>query len=234
MRRPVYHRVVLKLSGETLAGGLGFGFDEKAIQTIVTPIVELVKLGVQIGIVAGGGNIFRGGRTGAFQMERSPADQIGMLATEINAIMLQEAISSHGVVTRVMSARGHSEIVEEYSWREALQALDRGEVVLFSGGTGNSYFTTDSNAALRASQMRADILLKATKVDGIYDKDPVRFPEARRFEQITYQEVLERRLEVMDLAAISLCLENQIPIKIFSTSSIFEAVTQSEWGTLVS
>lgn len=234
MGRPAYHRILLKLSGEALAGKQGFGFDEEAIQAIVDPVVKLVELGVQIGIVTGGGNIFRGGRMGALCIERSPADQIGMLATEINAIMLQEAIAARGIGARVMSAHGHSEIVEEYSWRGALQALDRGEVVLFSGGTGNPYFTTDSSAALRASQVRAEILLKATKVDGVYDRDPIHDANAKRFDQISYQEVLERRLEVMDLSAISLCLENRIPIKVFSISSIFEAVTQSGWGTLVS
>lgn len=234
MGKPLYRRILLKISGETLAGQRGFGFDEEAVRSIVEPVVRLVRLGVQIGIVSGGGNIFRGGQIGALQIERSPADQIGMLATEMNAILLQEALSAQGVRGRVMSARNHSEIVEEYTWRGALEALDRGEVALFSGGTGNPYFTTDSTAALRAAQIHAEVLLKATKVDGVYDKDPKHHPDARRFDAISYQEVLERQLGVMDLAAISLCLENRLPIKVFSVASIFEAVTQEGWGTLVS
>lgn len=214
-------------------GSASYGIDPAAIREIADSIAHLHEMGVEIGIVVGGGNIFRGSQGETLGMERSPADQIGMFATIINAIALQQLLRQRGVAARVMSSLGATEIVEAYSWEGACTALDEGEVVLFAGGTGNPYFTTDSNAALRAAQIGADILLKATKVDGVYDRDPVRDPEAKRFSTISYQEVLERRLGVMDLTAISICLENQIPIKVFSISTLVRAATEADFGTVI-
>lgn len=228
-----YRRVILKLSGESLAGEGARGVDPSIAGEVVDSVAQLVKSGLQVGIVLGGGNIFRGSEGAALGIERSPADQIGMFATLINAIAMQQLLKQRGIKARVMSSLGETEIVERYRWRGALDALDRGEVVLFAGGTGNPYFTTDSNAALRAAQMEADIVLKATKVDGVYDRDPKSNPTAKRFDRISYLEVLERRLGVMDLAAISICMENSIPIKVFAIPTLVRAATEADFGTVV-
>jgi uridylate kinase len=230
---PAYQRILLKLSGEALMGEKESGLDPAACRQIVEAIALLHKEGVEIGIVVGGGNIFRGSQGAALGIERSPADHIGMFATLINAIALQQMISHMGLEARVMSSLGATEIVEAYCWRTARQALSNGEIVLFAGGTGNPYFTTDSNAALRAAQMGADVVLKATKVDGVYDRDPAVDPDAHRFSRISYQEVLERQLGVMDLSAISICLENRIPIKVFAIPTLYRAVMEVDFGTVV-
>jgi uridylate kinase len=209
------------------------GIDSQTCDAISKLLKKLHDLSVGIGVVIGGGNIFRGLQGASNGMERSHADHIGMLATIINGITLQQALQKLGCPAKVVSALGGSEIVEAYTWHKTQEYLQNGYVVIFVGGTGNPYFTTDTNAALRAAQIRAEVLLKATKVDGIYDKDPIKHPDAVRFARISHQEVLAKGLKVMDPSAVSICLENQIPIKVFSTFSLLEAVTQPDFGTLV-
>lgn len=219
-----YQRVLLKLSGEAFLGEKkvshkkegSFGIDHQASNWIAASIQQLHLKGVQIGIVVGGGNIFRGSQARDFGFSRTPADHIGMLATMINGLILQQCLSSLGCETHIMSAFDTDSIIEKYNWQAALTYLKAGSIVIFVGGTGNPYFTTDTAAALRASEIQADALLKATKVDGIYDKDPHQYPDAQKIEQLTYGEVLKHRLKVMDSAAIVLCHENNIPIHIFN------------------
>lgn len=213
-----------------------FGIEHRACLQIAQAIKEVHALGVQIGIVVGGGNIFRGNQAEAFGFARTPADHIGMLATTINGLALQQTLASIGVESRVMSALTTDSIVEPYHWGHALHALQKGMIVIFVGGTGNPYFTTDSAAALRASEVEADILLKATKVDGIFSDDPKKNPKAVKFERLTYSEVLAKQLNVMDATAIALCRENQIPIcvfNLFEEGAMLKAVCGQQKGSLV-
>jgi uridylate kinase len=211
-----YRRVLLKLSGEALMGEQGHGLDPKIISRIAAEVKAVNALGAEVCIVIGGGNIFRGLAGAAQGMERATADYMGMLATVINSLALQSALERHGVVTRVLSAISMQAVCEPYIRRRALRHMEKGRVVIFAAGTGNPFFTTDTAAALRASEMDCDALLKATKVDGVYSADPHKDPKAERYERLNYLEVLSRDLQVMDAAAISLARENGIPILVFS------------------
>lgn len=213
-----------------------FGVEHEACKQIAESIKEVYELGVQLGIVVGGGNIFRGNQAEAFGFARTPADHIGMLATTINGLVLQQTLASLGIDSRVMSALNTDSIVEPYHWGHALHSLQKGMIVIFVGGTGNPYFTTDSAAALRASEIHADIVLKATKVDGIFTDDPKLNPKAEKYEQLTYSEVLAKKLNVMDATAIALCRENHIPIcvfNLFEQGAMLQAVCGQRKGTLV-
>jgi uridylate kinase len=214
-RRPAYRRIVLKLSGEALAGSQGYGLDPPMLVRIGAEVREVTELGVQVAIVIGGGNIFRGVAASAGGMERATADYMGMLATIINALALQDALEKVGCQTRVLSAIEMRAVAEPYIRRRAIRHLEKGRVVIFAAGTGNPFFTTDTAAALRAVEIGADAIMKATKVDGIYSADPVRDASAVRLPAVTYIEVLNRRLEVMDTTAISLCMDNKLPIVVF-------------------
>ncbi len=217
-------------------GDRGYGIDPAACRKVALSVQSLVQLGVQVSIVIGGGNIFRGVQASSTQMLRTPADQVGMLATLMNGICLQQALQSLHCASHVMSAIACDAIVESYSWKNALAYLEQGRVLIFVGGTGNPYFTTDSAAALRALEMGAEVLFKATKVDGIYDKDPLQFPDALKLDRVTYSEVLAKQLRVMDATAIALCRENRIPIRVFnmfSDDSLKAAVYNETVGTLV-
>lgn len=236
-RKPAYKRILLKLSGESLVGDQAFGFEKKACHKIASLISDIHALGVQIGIVVGGGNIFRGCLAHEFGFMKTPADHIGMLATTINGLILQQSLATLGCEAHVMSALNTDSIVERYSWQGAMYYLQEGGIVIFVGGTGNPYFTTDTAAALRASEINADVLLKATKVDGIYDSDPKKNPKAKKFPHISYAQALEKNLRVMDGAAIALCWENNIPIHIFDlfeTDSLLKAVCDKKSGSLIS
>ncbi len=213
---PVYRRVLLKLSGEALMGKRASGIDPDVVAGISAEIAGVVRLGVQLGVVVGGGNIFRGMEAGPQGIDRTVADHMGMLATVINSLALQSALERAGVETRVMTAIEMREVAEPYIHRRAVRHLEKGRVVIFAGGTGNPYFTTDTAATLRAAEIKADVLLKATKVDGVYDQDPVRNPKAVQFRHIAYTDVLTRNLKVMDATAISLCRDNAIPIVVFN------------------
>jgi uridylate kinase len=213
--RPVYTRVLLKLSGEALMGEQAFGIDPAVATQIAKEIGEVQSLGVQTAVVIGGGNLFRGLAASAKGMERSTADHMGMLATVINALALQDALEQVGVTTRVVSALEMRAVAEPFIRRRALRHLEKGRVVVFAAGTGNPYFTTDTAAALRAMEMRAEVILKGTKVDGIYTADPVLDPTAKRYESLSHLQVLEQRLQVMDTTAISLCMDNKLPIVVF-------------------
>jgi len=214
-RRPVYRRIVLKLSGEALAGSQGYGLDPSVLTRVGDELREVVKLGVELAVVIGGGNIFRGMAASAGGMERATADYMGMLATIINALALQDALEKAGCQTRVLSAIEMRAVAEPYIRRRAIRHLEKGRVVIFAAGTGNPFFTTDTAGALRAVEIGADAILKATKVDGIYSADPTRDASAERLPRVTYIEVLNRRLEVMDTTAISLCMDNKLPIVVF-------------------
>ena len=213
---PKYRRVLLKLSGEALMGDQSYGLDPKIIGRIAQEVKSVSELGVQIAIVIGGGNIFRGLKGAAQGMERATADYMGMLATVINSLAVQSALERHGVVTRVLSAISMQAVCEPYIRRRAIRHMEKGRVVIFAAGTGNPFFTTDTAAALRASEMECNALLKATKVDGVYSADPHKDRSAMRYERLSYLDVLSRDLQVMDAAAISLARENGIPILVFS------------------
>jgi uridylate kinase len=210
-----YRRVLLKLSGEALIGKDGYGIDAAMLQYIAAEIHAAHQLGGELALVIGGGNIFRGTEASAYGIERVTADYMGMLATVINGLSLQSALEQAGVITRVQTSFEMRALAEPYIRRRAIRHLEKGRVVIFAGGTGNPFFTTDTAAALRAAEIGAEIVLKATKVDGIYDADPMINPDAVKLHQLTYIEVLQRRLQVMDAAAISLCMENQLPIVVF-------------------
>ena len=212
----VYKRILLKLSGEALAGEDGYGIETSILNRIAGEIAEVHKSGLAIGIVIGGGNIFRGVAASAKGMDRVSADYMGMLATVINALALQDALERAGVMTRVMSAISMNEICEPFITRRAKRHLEKGRVVVFACGTGNPYFTTDTAAALRAKEIEADLILKATKVDGVYDKDPVTNPDAEMFTSLEFIDALRRQLHVMDATALSLCMEESIPIRVFN------------------
>ena len=211
-----YKRILLKLSGEALQGEQGYGIDPKVISEIASQIAQIVDGGVELAITVGGGNIFRGLAGAAEGMDRARADYIGMLATIMNALALQEGLERAGVDTRVQSAISMQEVAEPYIRRKAIRHLEKGRVVIFAGGTGNPYFTTDTTAALRACEIDAEAILKATQVDGIYDSDPRTNPDAAKFDEISYMEVLSRELHVMDSTATTLCMDNDIPIIVFN------------------
>ena len=213
--KPAYRRILLKLSGEALMGAQPSGIESSILQDIAHQLQEIQSLGIQVGVVIGGGNLFRGVAGAEEGMDRVTADQIGMLATIMNGLALQDALESHGLVTRVMSAISVHQFTEPYIRRRALRHLEKGRVLIFVGGTGNPYFTTDTTAALRAVEIGADVIVKATKVDGIYTNDPEIRVDAEKLDVVNYQEVLQRGLRVMDATAISLCMENQLPIVIF-------------------
>jgi uridylate kinase len=211
-----YQRILLKLSGELLAGAAGHGIDERVMADLAEEIREVHALGVQIGIVTGGGNIFRGLAASTRGMDRVGADYMGMLATVINGLALQHALEKRGLFTRVMSAIEMARVCEPYIRRRAVRHLEKGRIVIMAAGTGNPYFTTDTAAALRAIEIGADVILKATKVDGVYSGDPLKDPDATFFPRITYKDILERGLGVMDLTAVTLCKENRLPIQVFN------------------
>ena len=236
MDKPLYKRVLLKLSGEALAADLGFGVDSARIHEIAGEIQEVRDLGVELAIVVGGGNFFRGVADQARDMDRVSADHMGMLATVINALALQDALEKRDIYTRVMSAIEMNQVAEPFIRRRAMRHLEKGRVVVFAAGTGNPYFSTDTAASLRAMEIKADVILKATKVDGIYDADPMKVLDANKFEQISYLEVLKQGLRFMDATAISLCRENNLPIVIFNLNTrgnIKRVVMGERVGSLV-
>jgi uridylate kinase len=210
-----YRRILLKLSGEALLGDRQYGVDPTFVASIARQVAEVHRLGVQVGVVVGGGNIFRGLAAAASGMDRATGDYIGMLATVMNGLALQDALERAGVPTRVMSAIAMNEVAEPYIRRRAVRHLEKGRVALFVAGTGNPYFTTDTAAALRAVEIGAEVLLKATKVDGVYDSDPLTNPNARRYAELEYADLLRDQLKVLDAAAVSLCMENDLPIVVF-------------------
>lgn len=212
---PAYKRVLLKISGEALMGDAGYGIQVSVLDQIAKEVADVARGGVQLAIVVGGGNIFRGVSDSAKGMDRASADYVGMLATVMNSVSLQEAIERHGVVTRVQSAINMQQLAEPYIRRRAIRHLEKGRVVIFAAGTGNPFFTTDTAAALRSIEIGAEIVLKATKVDGVYDKDPRKHADARRFVQVTFTDALTRDLKVMDATAFALCRDNQMPICVF-------------------
>lgn len=229
-----YKRVILKLSGEALAGENGFGIDFEVAQRIAKEIKQLVEMGVEVGAVVGGGNIWRG-RSGE-GMDRTTADYMGMLATCINALALQDSLEGVGVVTRVQTAIEMKEVAEPFIRRKAMRHLEKGRVVIFAAGTGNPYFSTDTTAALRAAEIEADVILLAKKVDGVYNKDPKKFPDAKKYDRLSYIEVLDQGLQVMDSTATSLCMDNDIPILVFGLDeegNIQKAIRGEKIGTLV-
>jgi uridylate kinase len=231
-----YQRVLLKLSGEALMGSLGYGIDPVVVQDIAQEVAEVVASGIQVAIVVGGGNIFRGVKAASKGMDRATADYVGMIATVMNAITLQDALEQAGVPTRVQTAIAMQEVAEPYIRRRAIRHLEKKRVVVFGAGSGNPFFTTDTTAALRAAEIDAEVIFKATKVDGVYDSDPKVNSEAKRYERLTYAEVLAQDLRVMDSTAIALCKENNIPIIVFDLSvrgNIRRAVMGESIGTFV-
>jgi len=236
MSKPIFKRVLLKLSGEALQGDEGYGISPPILESIASQIKEVVELGIELGVVIGGGNIFRGVAASAQGMDRASADYMGMLATVINSMALQDALEAQGLETRVLTAIEMQEIAEPYIRRRAMRHLEQQRVVIFGAGTGNPYFTTDTAASLRAMEIHAEAILKATKVDGIYDSDPMKNPDAVKFDDLTYLEVLQRDLHVMDSTAISLCRDNNLPIVVFNLhekGNIRRAVMGEKIGTVV-
>jgi len=234
--QPRYRRILLKLSGEALQGQQGFGIDPPVLDTLAEELKELIELGVQVAVVIGGGNIFRGLSASSTGMDRASADYMGMLATVLNGLALQDALERLGVYTRLLSAIEMKELAEPYIRRRAVRHLEKGRLVIFGAGTGNPYFTTDTAAALRAMEVGAEVLLKATRVDGIYDKDPKKYEGARRYTRLGYLEVLARGLEVMDGTAISLCKDNGLPIVVFdmvTRGNMLKVVCGEPIGTVV-
>ena len=216
MASPAYQRILLKPSGEVLMGSMGYGLDPTAIGAMADEVVEIQELGVEIGIVIGAGNIFRGLKASAEGMDRVTADYMGMLATVINALAFQDALEQKGMHCRVLTAVTMNKVAEPFIRRRAMRHLEKGRIVIFAGGTGNPFFTTDTAASLRAAEIKAQVVLKGTKVDGIYDKDPVIHPDAKKFDEISYLGVVDRGLGVIDSTAVTLCMEHQIPIRVFN------------------
>jgi uridylate kinase len=236
MSRPAIQRVLLKLSGEALMGDHGYGIDPAVVTQIATEVAEIQALGVQTAIVIGGGNIFRGVAASARGMDRATADYMGMLATVMNGLALQDGLEQHGVPSRVLTAIEMRAVAEPFIRRRAIRHMEKGRVVVFAAGTGNPYFTTDTAAALRAMEIKADVILKATKVDGIYTADPMKDPTATRYDEITYLQVLEQGLKVMDATAISLCMDNRMPIVVLNLNtpgSMRRAILGEAVGTRV-
>src|ERR1700720_70426 len=213
---PLYRRIVLKLSGESFQGSQGFGIDAETVHSIAREVKEVSDLGIQMAIIVGGGNIFRGTRQKSLSIDRAPGAYMGMLATVINGLALQDALEKQGVATRLLSAIDMAQVAEPFIRRRAMRHLEKGRVVIFAAGTGNPYFSTDTAAALRAMEIKAHVIMKATRVDGIYDADPEKVPDAKMFDRITYLDVIKKGLTVMDSTAISLCMDNRMPIIIFN------------------
>jgi len=231
-----YKRVLLKMSGEVLMGTKSYGIDAQTVDFLAKEIKDIASMGIQLSIVIGGGNIFRGVQASLEGMERASADYMGMLATVINALALQNALEKYHLPTRVQSAIEMRELAEPYIRRKAMRHLEKGRVVIFAAGTGNPYFTTDTAAALRAMEIGADVILKGTKVDGVYSSDPVKDPKAKKYKQLTYMEVLKKGLGVMDSTAVSLCMDNNLPIVVFNVrgkGNIRKAIEGKNIGTLV-
>lgn len=232
-----YRRVLLKLSGEALMGHLSYGIDTEVVRQIAAEIRSLVEHGVETIVVVGGGNIFRGFAASAKGMDRATADYVGMLATVMNALTLQDSLEKQGIVTRVQSAIEMRAVAEPFIRRRAMRHIEKGRVVIFAAGTGNPYFSTDMAAALRAAEIGAEVLLKATKVDGVYESDPVTNPDAKKYSRISYSEVLSQNLAIMDSSAIALCRDNKIPIIVFNlrkTGNMVRVVTGEDMGTVIS
>jgi uridylate kinase len=233
---PKYKRILLKLSGEALMGEQSFGIDPQMLQYVAREFKQVHDLGVEIAVVVGGGNIFRGVKASSFGMERTSADHMGMLATVLNSLALQDALEKRGMQTRVQTAISMHEVAEPYILRRALRHLEKGRIVIFAAGTGNPYFTTDTAAVLRAQEIHAQILLKATKVDGLYEADPVEHPDAEFIDTISYMQVLEKQLRAMDMTAISLAMDNDLPLVIFNlkqADNIHKVICGQRVGTLI-
>ncbi|MGA8164445.1 MAG: UMP kinase [Waddliaceae bacterium] len=233
-----YRRILLKLSGEIFLGKQSFGINEQACQHVASAISSLHQLGLEIAVVLGGGNIFRGIHLEKMGLERTAADHMGMLATMMNGIALQQALQNHSCDAKVMSALECPKVVESYHWRDAMPLMSAGHILIFVGGTGNPYFTTDTAAALRASEIHADILMKATKVDGVFNKDPQQYPDAVKYETLSYSKAFTEKLEVMDATAIALCRKNDIPIFVFNMERLWDeailtVLSHPEIGTMV-
>jgi uridylate kinase len=232
-----YRRILLKLSGEALAGGQGFGIHTERTKQLAREVADVAATGVQVGLVVGGGNIFRGLAAAAKEMDRVTADHMGMLATVINALAMSDALEQMGIPTRVMSAIQVHQVAEPYIRRRAIRHLEKGRIVIFAGGTSNPYFSTDTAATLRALEIKAEVIAKATRVDGVYDKDPLRFPDAIFFREITYLEVLQKGLGVMDATSIAMCRDNRLPILVFNLNvagNIQRMASGEPIGTIIS
>ncbi len=233
---PKFKRILLKLSGEILAGDKGYGISTEKLEDIASELIDIHRMGVEVAIVVGGGNIFRGVASASIGIERATADYVGMLATVMNAVIIQEILEKKGAATRVLSALEIRQISEPYIRRRALRHLEKGRIIIFAAGTGNPFFTTDTAAALRAAEIGADVLLKGTKVDGIYDRDPTIYPSAVRFNQLKFSEAIEKELKIIDASAFSLCRDNNIPIIVFNVvekGNIRKVLEGENIGTLV-
>jgi uridylate kinase len=231
-----YQRILLKLSGEVMAGGQSFGIDPERVIALAKDVAEVAGTGVQLGLVVGGGNFFRGVAAAAKNLERVTADHMGMLATVINALALQDALEKQGVPTRVQTAIEMNQVAEPYIRRRAIRHMEKGRIVIFAAGTSNPYFSTDTAAVLRALEVHADVIAKATRVDGVYDKDPLAHPDARMYNEVTYLEVLSKALRVMDASAVAMCRDNQLPIVVFnlnSPGSIMRMAQGERIGTII-
>ena len=231
-----YKRILLKLSGEALTGNESFGIDPRVLDSMALAIGQLVGIGVQVGLVVGGGNLFRGAALQQAGLDRVTGDHMGMLATVMNALAMRDALERSNIATQAMSAIPMTGVVDHYDRRKAIRALNNGDVVIFSAGTGNPFFTTDSAASLRAIETGADLVLKATKVDGVYSADPVKVPDAIKYDHLTYDEVLEKKLEVMDLTAICLCRDHNMPVRVFEMEkpgALLNIVRGGDEGTLI-
>ena len=234
---PRYERVLLKLSGEVLAGQQSFGIDQDKVRSLAEELAEVAKLGVQLGLVVGGGNFFRGVAAAAREMDRVTADHMGMLATVINALALQDALEKQHIKTRVMTAIEMHQVAEPYIRRRAVRHLEKGRVVIFAAGTSNPYFSTDTAAALRGLEINAQVIAKATRVDGVFDKDPLTHADAIRYETVSYQEVLTKQLRVMDASAVAMCRDNQMPVLVFNmhvAGNILRMAMGETVGTVIS
>jgi len=233
---PRYQRILLKLSGEVMAGAVTFGIDAGRVRQLATDVAEVARAGVELGVVVGGGNFFRGVAEAARNMDRVTADHMGMLATVINSLALQDALEQMGVATRVMSAIQMNQVAEPYIRRRAIRHLEKGRIVIFAGGTSNPYFSTDTAATLRALEIKAQVIAKATRVNGVYDKDPLKSNDAVMYPEVSYQEVLAKGLGVMDASAVAMCRDNQLPIIVFNlnvTGNIMRMSTGEPIGTLI-
>ena len=233
---PGYKRILLKLSGEALAGGASFGIDAERVKGLAREVADVAAAGVQVGVVVGGGNIFRGVAAAAQKMDRVTGDHMGMLATVINSLAMSDSLEQMGIPTRVMSAIEMHQVAEPYIRRRAIRHLEKGRIVIFAAGTSNPYFSTDTAATLRALEIKADIIAKGTRVDGVYDKDPLRFPDAVKFPEITYLEVLSKGLGVMDATSIAMCRDNRLPVVVFNlntTGNIMRMSMGESVGTLI-
>jgi uridylate kinase len=233
---PKYGRILLKLSGEVMAGEGSFGIDPARVAALAAEVAEVAKTGVQIGLVVGGGNFFRGVAAAAQNMDRVAADHMGMLATVLNGLALQDALEKQGIPTRLMTAIEMHEVAEPYIRRRAIRHLEKGRIVIFAAGTSNPYFSTDTAATLRGLEIRAEVVAKATRVDGVYDMDPLKYPDAVRFKEISYSEVLSKNLKVMDASAVAMCRDNHLPIVVFNLNvhgNIMRMATGEAIGTLI-